>query len=278
MIHARLYVITCVSLLLLCCCRLGSPASTTTTTTSAIVADQQASTPSQCKSEDDDARIHSIIDKTCPSINYSNNGPTKHTKQKKLEVVTFAAREEVRSPTLSLPPSSLTSTTPSTTGSKASLYEFFTAAETIDLQFADRAQVQPIPHPSPALVETFHRLNAQRRLEAGLAPTPPPSTGSNEEADTIATRVVELVNPPMHCLGLVLHSVTHVGIQTFVNDGKYPEVHLTLMETNFEATGPKFLVSLFYKIMLAHEDDDNGDINDNEGKQKAVETIGFTRE
>ena len=113
-------------------------------------------------------------------------------------------------------------------------------------------------------METFHRLNAQRRLEAGLTPTP-------KHADYPAQlRIVGLVNPPMHCLGLILHSVTHVGIQTFV-DGEYPEVHLTLMETEFEASGPRFLVNLFDKIML-HEDNNTG------GKQKAVETIGFTRE
>ena len=142
------------------------------------------------------------------------------------------------------------------------LHKFFTATENIDLQFADRAEVHHITHPSHDLMDIFHRLNAQRRLEAGLTPTP-------THADS-TTRIVGLTNPPMHCLGLVLHAITNVGIQTFV-EGDYQEVHLTLMETEFVATGPQFLVNLFNKIML-HED------NNAEGKQKAVETIRFTRE
>ena len=163
-----------------------------------------------------------------------------------------------------LPPSALPRPSISNHNKYQTLHQFFTATENIDLQFADRAEVHPIDHPSQDLLDTFHRLNAQRRLEAGLTPL----AASTPQT----TRIVGLTNPPMHCLGLTLHSVTHVGIQTFVNDdGQYPEVHLTLMETEFEATGPQFLVHLFHKIVL-HDDNDAG------GKQKAVETVGFTRE
>ena len=254
-------------LLLLCC--LGSSGASTS---SSIVAEIETSSPSpssphhatiECEIAEDGIHINAM-GQTCPPNNQERNIPApKHPKRKKLEVVTFAAQEEVRSSALPLPPSALTR--PSISNHKyQNLHQFFTATENIDLQFADRAEVHPIAHPSQDLLDTFHRLNAQRRLEAGLTPL----AASTPQT----TRIVGLTNPPMHCLGLTLHSVTHVGIQTFVNDdGQYPEVHLTLMETEFEATGPQFLVSLFHKIML-HDDNDAG------GRQKAVETIGFTRE
>ena len=88
----------------------------------------------------------------------------------------------------------------------------------------------------------------------------------------------------MHCLGLVLHSVTHVGIQVLTGNlnlsGRpnpnrphpgYPEVQLTLLQTKFEATGPAFLVRLFYKIMGSSEDSVTGE------RHNPLETVGFTR-
>ena len=251
--------IKCTALLLLGYTCLAPGASTV-----ASIVDETSSLRShQCKATEDDIDVKAI-DQTCPSVaeTSTNHAP----KRKKLEVVTFTAQEEVRSAVLPVLPAHASSTSNSAKSHHKhhNLHKFFTATENIDLQFADRAEVHHITHPSQELMDTFHRLNAQRRLEAGLAPT------STHLAST-QTRIVGLTNPPMHCLGLILHSVTHVGIQTFV-DGEYPEVHLTLMETEFEATGPQFLVHLFDKIMLAHEDNNTG------GKQKAVETIGFTRE
>ena len=181
------------------------------------------------------------------------------TEGKKVDVVTFKAQNKVKSRPLPSPTSSL-----SKSAGKRFLDEFFGATETINLQFADRAQVEHISNPSDELMGTFLRLNSERRVEAGLSPV---------ADDVTSTRIVKLVNPPMHCLGLVLHSVTHVGIQAFDgnrNNNDYPELQLTLLETTFEATGPAFLVRLFYNIMR-HED------NNSRGRQEAVETIGFTR-
>ena len=250
--------IKCAALLLLGYTCLGSGASTL-----ASIVDETSSLRShQCKVAEDDIDINGI-DQTCPTTVMEHSIPTaKQLKRKKLEVVTFTAQEEVKSAVLPLPPARHASSTSNQT--HRSLHKFFTATENIDLQFADRAEVHYITNPSQDLMDTFHRLNEQRRLEAGLTPTP---THADYPAQL---RIVGLTNPPMHCLGLILHSVTHVGIQTFV-DGECPEVHLTLMETEFQATGPQFLVNLFNKIML-HEDNNTG------GKQKAVETIGFTRE
>mmetsp|Transcript_3968 Transcript_3968/g.7800 ORF Transcript_3968/g.7800 Transcript_3968/m.7800 type:complete len:360 (-) Transcript_3968:2414-3493(-) len=192
------------------------------------------------------------------------------TEGKRVQIVTFKAENIIKSRPLPLPVSSS-----STAADKRFLDEFFGGTKTINLQFADRAQVEHISNPSDELMNSFLRLNSERRIEAGLSPA---------AEDVTSTRIVKLVNPPMHCLGLVLHSVTHVGIQ--VLDGNhndygsrpnknrrypgYPELQLTLLETTFEATGPAFLVRLFYKIMR-HEDNNRG------GRQEAFETIGFTR-
>lgn len=198
-----------------------------------------------------------------PTHAYETNEalPNSEINNKKpIEIITFTAENTVRSQPL-----------PACT--KQSLDEFFATNKNIDVQFADRAQVEQISHPSDEMLETFQKLNSDRRVEAGL-----PAVAEDIES----TRIVGLVNPPMHCLGLVLHSVTNVGIQvlkgnydTGMSNPKrpfpgYPAVELTLLKTTFEATGPEFLVRLFNKIMQ-HKDKNTGQ------KKEALETIGFTR-
>jgi hypothetical protein len=207
----------------------------------------------------------------------------KHTKQRREQphvVIPFVATKTVQTPPL--PPTD------------KSLEEFFGSFR--NLLFAAKATVQEVDDPSQQLLESFQRESSLRRAEAGLCISPLSSS-----TDIRWTRLVRLLNPPMHCIGVTLHSSTYVGMQLLVqqqqkqnddddnnnnNNTQMTELQMTLLDTTLDATGPRPLVSLFYKIMGQRDRRDllradNGtttrEDHDHPHESSAIQTIGFTR-
>lgn len=205
----------------------------------------------------------------------------KKTKSAALKFVNFTANKTLRSQPLPLPSSG-----DDDDRKQRSVDDFFADPKNVDMQFSDRAGVKPLrAPPESSVMDNFRRLNADRRAEAGLRPV---------ADDVYSTRLVELENPPMHCLGLTLHSVTQVGIQVLKGNHNgggggggrpnqsrrfpgLPELQLTLLDTAFEATGPKFLVRLFYKIMQPPPQQSSSSPAAENHDCSSVETIGLTR-
>ena len=91
---------------------------------------------------------------------------------------------------------------------------------------------------------------------------------------------MKLLNPPMHCVGVTLHSSTFVGMQLLLlqddDNHQNVELQMTLLDTTLDATGPGPLVSLFYKIM-GRPNNNNSTKEDDDHQEPAIQTIGFTR-
>jgi len=218
--------------------------------------------------------------------NERNNVGKKKTAY---EEVKFTATKTLATPNLPLPPKH----------SEAAIYDFFENRENTNLLFSSDAVIEEIKNPSKELIDFFRHRSFSCQREAGLEPEPI----SDEEGD-VTYRIVKLVNAPMEFIGVKLNSIAIVGIQLLrgadrksgevtMNSKRrqflgYPELQFTLLDAIYEASGPRPLVWLFYKIIgqqtnvkdLIQDSEKNNDyiIRTEESlRSHRLQTTGFTR-
>jgi len=182
-------------------------------------------------------------------------------KQDKTVIAAFKAQKKLCTEALPIPPDG------------KSLDDFFEMRSKRNLLFSADATITDVQTPTDAQIGIFQAEASAGRLQAGM---------SAQDSNAI-TVLVEIANPPMSFIGIKLLSKVTVGTQLLrgsidnsAEDLKgrhhptFPEYQFTLVDSSFEAEGPKALVWMFNKIMK-RDDPKERSAND------SMKTTGFTR-